>query len=215
MWGCQRPVHQISLFGFDSGRQTMKLEYLVYKQKYPDGSLGYRLEDTLIHGVGNMSHHRITRTAWLDRDFCLRRTESERIRNDQRSTIHSWVEDGVIHILTENDGQDPSESTVEYDAPVYIELHPLIYAAELRQPGWEKAYPILFEPEAAIRTLKVRYLGPEEILENKQSYSALHFQLQVISSPNEYDDYYIDPQTKKILKIQFGRIKFIPDDWVE
>ncbi len=207
---CNRPVMETVLNGFDQGKRTMKLEYRFFNDSLEGGSKGYRMETLFHFAIGNRATLKRERKAWLRKDFSLVKTEAVKQENTEITKTETWVEGNEIRIRDTPPTGEPTEKRVQHESPVLIELHPLVYMPDLKQPGQEKTYPLLFEDEARVVDLTVRYVGPETIYEDNQAIPSLHYQVQVITSPDEFDDYFVDPKSGNILKIQFGLIKFLP-----
>lgn len=207
---CNRPVMETVLNGFDQGKRTMKLEYRFFKESIEGAPNGYRMETLFHFAIGNRATLKRERKAWLRDDFSLVKTEATKQENAEISKTKTWVEGDQIHILDTSPAGESSERLVRCSSPVLIDLHPLIYMRDLKQPGQEKSYLLLFEDEARVVDLNVRYVGPETIYEDNDAIPSLHYQVQVITSPDDFDDYFVDPKSGNILKIQFGLIKFLP-----
>lgn len=213
--GCGGPLYLTELVGFDAGKKTMKLSYRLEHAKLEDGRSGYQLESEVLHSVGTMSQHRTTRKALLGPQFELSQSEVTRVANDQVSYTKTRVAGSTIVIEKSQNSGPPSITKIDHPGPVYADLPPLLYANELTTPQQEKTYMVVDEAGGVITPALVRFLGPTKLFENGREIAALHFELQAITAPEEFDQYYLDPTTKKILKIQFGQIKFIPPDWVD
>ena len=208
--GCNRPVMETVLNGYDQGKRTMKMEFRFFNESLENGAKGYRLE-TLVHfAIGNRATLKRVRTTWLDKDFNLVKSEVENQENADISHTKTWVDGGKIHIETTGPDGKVNSQQLDHQGPVLLELHPLVYTHDLKIPGSTKTYPVLYEDEARVVPLEVKFLGPETLYEENQATPSLHYQIQAITSPDEYDDYYLDPKTRNIQKIQFGLIKFVP-----
>lgn len=212
---CGRPIYETELAGFDSGKRTMKMAYKVYKEPLDDGQTGFRLENKQLYGIGNVSDRRTLRTAIVTSRFHLVRSDTTRVVNADVTHTQSWVEGDVAYVRTSENDVETASFDVKLDGPVYADLHPLLYSAELTQPGAEKYYSVLYELDGTLRDVLVRFVGPTKIYEEGRSIDVLHYQLEAITEPGEFDNYYVDPKSKGILKIQFGQIKFIPVSWLD
>jgi hypothetical protein len=205
---CGGPDHQVTLNGFDRGNHTMKFEFKLFRQKYPDGSRGYRLESLQAQGTGAAPQRRIHRVAQLDSNFFLLSSRSERQDAQTTVVIESSYRPGLLVLTTRvGDGQ-PEAREIVLDKPVFIELHPWMYGRQLREPGTETTYSVIDEQNGALRPVTVRYSGPTRLLRAGAEIPVRHFQIQVV--PDQWDDYYLDPETLAIEKIQFGMIQFLP-----
>lgn len=213
--GCTRPLFETELAGFDAGKRTLKLTYRLENTSLSDGTKGFRFDSLTLHSIGNISNRRTTRKALLHKDFSLYQSETTRVINDEVTHVRSTVQGDQITIETSHGQQAPQTQVVTRNGPVYVELISLMYAGDLTEPGKERTYPILLESAGQIVPVTVRYLGPETLYEDGTAYSVLHYELQAVTAPTEFDQYYLDPESKEILKIQFGQIKFIPESWVK
>lgn len=193
----------------------MRLEYRVYRQNYRDGTPGYRIESLNHHGIGNRTVRRMERTLWVDRQFHLKSSVLMRRENDVVSEVRTWWDDGEILVEISRNGHTEKNHRIPREQPVYLLLHPLMYAEELTQPGQTRSYDVLLEEPGLIQPVRIRYVGEDDLFENGQQMHVRHYQLEAATALGEFDDYYIDPDTTRIIKIQFGQIKFIPTEWVD
>ncbi len=212
---CGGPMYESNLVGFDAGKRTMKMNYRINEAQFEDGSSGYRLDSENLHAIGNMSRRKTTRRAFLGKDFELRVSETTRIIDAQVIYIKSEVKNGQISISQTVDQQPATTKQLSHQGHVYADLPPILYARDLTNPGDEKHYAVLIESDAVIVNELVRFLGPETIFDNGREIETLHYEIQAPTDPVEFDQYFLDPNNKKIIKIQFGQIKFVPESWVD
>ena len=210
LFHCNKPASEIILAGYDQGKRTMKLEYRVFNIKLDNGQRGKRMETLVHYAIGNRISLKTERTAMLHEDFSLYQSQSTKEKNQETSSVTSQVENNKILIdLTGPDGQ-VRQTTVDHKGPVFIELLPMLYTKDLKNPGGEKSYPVLLEEEGRVAQVKVRFVGPETFYENDKSQTGLHYQIQSLNNPAELQDIFVDAKTRGIMKIQFGKMKFIP-----
>jgi len=212
---CSSTIHHNALVGFVEGKKAFKLDYRLSKYTFEDNSKGYLLENLQHYAVGSVSNRKIQRKAWLDERFSLRLTESHRTVNEDRTFVRTLVRGERVHTVIQQGPNTLDEFMFQHQGPLYIELHPLMYANDLTEPGQEKTYMCLDEENGKVLPARVRYVGLEKIYEGGKAHQADHYQLEAITQPGSFDDYYLDPKSKDILRIQFGKIKFIPAAWVD
>ncbi|CAM2067608.1 hypothetical protein SCOR_19655 [Sulfidibacter corallicola] len=210
LMSCSNNLMETRLDGFDKGKRTMKLEYTLDKAKLPDGQGGFKLQ-TLFHlAQGDKVTMKTTRTAMLNQDYSLSHTTAEKQVNKDFTNFETRAENGKVIIKKMIAGKEPEISEIEHQGPIYIELHPLMYFGDLKQPGTEKTYKALYEDKGTIHDVTIKLVGPTTIYLDSLPVPALHYQLQSITAPAEYDDYYLNPRTGNIIKIAFGQIEFFP-----
>ncbi|MCB1050958.1 MAG: hypothetical protein H6510_09975 [Acidobacteria bacterium] len=205
---CGGSDHKVVLYGYDQGKHTMKFQFEVFKEKRPDGSTGFRLESVQSQGVGTISRNQITRVAHLNQHWGLIDSKVDRVENDKRLTIRSNYANGKTHIEIQLNDQTPKIMEVASEHPPLIELHPLMYGREVTTAGSQKTYTWLDEGKGSLTSSVIRFVGPEKLLMAGKEINTLHYQIEVV--PQQFDDYYLEPGSLKILKIQFGLIQFLP-----
>ena len=207
---CGGPVMETKLNGFDQGKRTLKLNYILNDTTLEDGRKGFKL-DTLVHyAVGTKVNHKTERESFLNEDFSLVRTTSTARQNENLARTSAEVKGGKIHVHREASGKEDLDVELDHIGPIYIEMHPLLYYRDLTKPGQSKTYPILNDEEGQIASVEIRYVGETQFYEDNVAHDARHYQIQAVTKPDEYDDYYLDPKTGNIIKIEFGYIKFVP-----
>jgi len=208
---CTDLVSKNTLYGYDRGKKTFKLETSLNLQKYAGEKTGYRYEETNYWGVGNKNSRKTVRKSWLNSDYSLRRSEKEEMINGKSIKTMISTSENEITIEKFQDTRKVLEKSIKSDQPVFVEILPEMYVRDLKAKGDEKVYTVLNDRKANLANLKVRCLGEQSLTVNEESRVVIHYQLQVISSPGEYDNYYIDPDTCEILQISFGDIRFVPE----
>lgn len=208
---CSDLVTENTLYGYDRGKKTFKLETRLSFQKYADAPNGFRYESTNFWGVGNKNTRKTIRKTWLNPDFSLRRSE-KREENNQKITMTEIVREGdLVKIVKRLNGQILFEKSTPVEGPVFVEVMPEMFARDLKTQGDKITYPVLDDQRGTITNMEVRFLGPQKIPVNDKDRETLYFQLQAITAPDEYDNYFIDPESLKILQISFGEIRFSPE----
>jgi len=207
---CGGPVMETKLNGFDQGKRTLKLNYILNDAKLDEGKKGYKL-DTLVHyAVGTKVNHKTERQSYLNEDFSLVRTEVTARQNEDLARTHAEVKGSKIYVHREASGKEDQDFELDHIGPVFIEVHPLLYYRDLTKAGQSKTYPILNDEKGEIASVEIRYVGETQFYEDNVAHDAKHYQIQAVTKPDEYDDYYLDPKTGNIIKIEFGYIKFVP-----
>lgn len=208
---CNRgPVLETKLTGYDKGKPTFRMSYLLNKAKLDDGQPGYRIEGSFHHAIGDRSNNKVERKQLVKPDFSLVRSEMTNIKNQVTIKTTARVEGSTIFIDIQEDGGEVKSHELTYEGPVYADLHPLAYFRDLPDKGMTKNYTVLDDSKAQIGKVLVKNLGLKEFFEGERAITGIHFQIQVFSLPEEFDNYYLDPKTGNIIKIQFGQIKFLP-----
>ena len=202
-------VTETNLEGYDQGKKTAKIQHKLYKVKLENGKPGYRWENLVHLAKGSKLLRKTTRTAFFREDFTLFRSEKTFQKDAQVIKTRTEVEGGQIHIHSGETESSMQERVIEHVGPVFIDLHPAMYTKDVPKPGQSKSYPLLLEDQARIASVLVRFIGPEQFYENQRSYQALHYQIQDHNTVSDFDDYFIDPESKRVVKIQFGKMKFI------
>lgn len=212
MLSCGRAIQETTLHGYDKGKKIMQLEYRIFNVKLDNGKQGKRLESSVHYALGNRKTVKTNRVAWLHENFSLYKTEASSEKNKEISTTKSWTTNEKIFVENVDAKGKHHSHEIDLVQPVFIELHPLLYLEDLKTPGTEKIYPILREEEGQIVNLTVKFDGPKTITIKDKVKPCLLYRIQAVTNPDEYDNYYIDPKTRNIAKIQLGSIKFIPAD---
>lgn len=208
MTACSDNVSENTLFGYDRGKKTFKLQTNLKLQKYTDGT-GYRYESINSWGIGNRNTRKTHRISWLNSDYSMRRSEKKE-QNNQDAVLSLITRDAdVIRVTKDLQGKTIFDRSIEVKGPIYIDLLPEMYGAQLKEKGASKTYPILNDRTMQISELEVRCLGPQTIKIGETNREVTHYQIQAISSPDEYDNYFVDPKTMQILQISFGDIRFV------
>ncbi|PIE89001.1 MAG: hypothetical protein CR997_13465 [Acidobacteria bacterium] len=210
-FSCSDQVGENLLYGYDRGKKTFKLETTLTVQRYTDATVGYRYESTNYWGVGNKSSRKTVRTAWLNKDYSVRRSEKTETINGNLVHTHIERQDDTLTIKRIMDRKVISEKKVKVKEPVFVELLTQMYVRDIQEKGESKRYPVLNDKHAMISPLEVRFLGPQTVDINGESMELNHYQIQALAAPKEYDNYYVDPDSMKILKITFGDIVFKPE----
>lgn len=200
-------THTVELNGFDQGKHTMMFELELKKQKLPDGTRGFILNSRNKRGVGTTGVYEVRRKATLNSKWQLIQSESFVTVNDVVTQIQTKIEGNKA--LIQKIGPKKTENTeVELEGPVYIEMHPQMYGTELTEASTQKSYTVLNELDGVTQTVNVRFFGPKVLMMGNEEKQSLFYQIEVV--PTQWDDYFLDPKTLKILKIEFGQIQFLP-----
>lgn len=215
---CGGPIMETKLDGFDQGKRVFKMNFLLEKAKTPVGEEAMSLKTLVHYSVGTKVSIKNERQALLKKDFSLISTtatnQSNRQGKNSSSTMAADVQGSKITVRHSKDGQPEKVQVLEHLGPVYIELHSLLYFNEVAKKDQAKTYPVLHvddeSGEAQVGSVEIRYLGEVQFYEDNVSYQSRHYQIQAITKPDEYDDYYLDIETGNILKIEFGFMKFVP-----
>lgn len=207
---CNKPAVSNTLTGFDQGKKRFEITNALFHVELDNGKRGYRYESTTRYAKGSKTNLSTERTAMLNKDFSVYQSTSTHTKGDAVTTYQvSTNEDGLTMTITDPAGAERNV-TLPSTEPVLVELIPMHYANDLKLPNSEKSYRVLYEVGERLVDVNVKFVGPETLYEGEKPTTSLHFKIQAVTSPSEYDDYYIDPKTKAILKIQFGQIKFVP-----
>lgn len=199
-------THSVELNGFDQGKHTMIFEFKLKKQKLPDGTRGFVLDSRQKRGVGSTGVYEVKRRATLNGKWQLIQSESFVTVNDVVTQVQTKVTGNKAVI--QKIGQKTETFEVDLEGPIYIEMHPQMYGTELTEPSTQKSYTVLNELDAVTQTVNVRFLGQKFMMLGTEEKQALFYQIEVV--PTQWDDYYLDPDTLEILKIEFGQIQFLP-----
>lgn len=211
LFSCTDKVGTNSLFGYDRGKKTLKLDTALFLQKYADTTSGYRYESTNFWGVGTKNSRKTVRKAWLNKDYSLRRTEKTEMKNND-AIITEAVREGDEVIVTRRKGMNVLfEKKTKVSGPVYVELLPQMYVRDIQTKGESVTYAVLNDRNIVITPIEVRFLGSQTLVVNEKERDVNHYQIQVLTSPNEYDNYYVDPDKMQIVQIKFGDIIFKPE----
>ncbi len=203
---CGGPIQETEMVGYEKGQKRM--EYLSKIYAGQDGK-GYRLETHIKYSKGAADQMESIKTEYLNKDFSLNRVEKKLIRNKVVSETRIHLEGNQLVLWKKQGDMDPEEKKVSVNLPVFSNIHPLLYVKELTKPGAEKSYPVFQEQELDVRPMTVKYIGPKTIVEGGKNYTCIHFKMSTLRNPKLFDDYFVDPKTKEIIKISSGDLQFV------
>lgn len=207
---CGAPHWETILDGYDKGKKTFKVEWRLFNVNLENGEKGHRYEAVTHFAIGDKATRKLERTAFLAKDYTLVSSESVFQSDDKISKTKTTYQNGELRIeRTDAEGKTENQ-TIAQDGPVYVELPAPLYRADLTKVDQEKVYPVIDESEGRVVPVKVVFKGGKRIYIENEELFANHYQIQSITAPEEFDDYYLDPKTGKIIKITFGMIEFIP-----
>lgn len=206
---CGGTVMETKLNGFDQGKLTLKFNLILKDAKTPAGAKAYKLDSLVHHAIGTKSNLKTERQTLLNEDLSLLETTMTSWVNKDISKFSATVEGGRIMVKSQEAGKPNETKELNHVGPIYAELHPLLYFRDLTKKGDSKTYPILTST-GDIRSAEVRYIGEAKFYEKNKAHNSRHYKIQSITQMDEYDDYYLDPKTGNIIKIEFGNIKFVP-----
>jgi hypothetical protein len=210
---CTSSTEKSDLSGFIEGKKRMRYELSADVQSYPDGSRGYYVESLVTYSAGQNSSGTTFRKSWLNDDYSLRRSLKVENYNGVKTYFTITREGDTIGLeKKENDTPLPLV-TVDCVGPVYVEILPQLLLRDLPEKG-EKTFPVYYDKEHRVVPLKARCLGPTRLQNKHGVFEALHYQIEAITAPGEFDGYFIDPENAEILQIQFGDILFIKRSFV-
>jgi len=203
----QMPIQDVELIGYEKGVKRMIYHSTIYADKVAEAK-GYRLETKIDYSVGAIDRRSYQRTTYMTEDFALVRSQAERVINDIKVVSQTWVEDGQVVLRKDVDGK-VSEDRAPFSGVVYGDVHPLLYTKDLTQPGAEKRYPIFSEENMSVRPVAVKYAGAAMIDLNGERVRTVRYQIESSANPGAFDDYFVDPKTKEIVKIDYEQIQFL------
>lgn len=211
---CGGPVMETKLDGYDQGKRVFKMNLILNKANTADGQTGYKLNNLVHYSQGTKVNMKTERESILNKDFSLSTTFSTYKDNQKSTRTSAEVKGGKILVRHQQEGKPEVTKEIDHVGPVFIELHPLMYFSEVTPQKPSKNYPALNinmdEDKVAVTSVEVRYVGEAQFYEDNIAYNSRHYQIQAVTAPEEYDDYYLDPKTGNILKIEFGMLKFVP-----
>ncbi len=204
-------LQHTEMIGYEQGKKRIEYTAELFRTTLSAGGKGYRLETHIRYSRGIRDRLETIKTQYMKQDFTLDRVEKKRIHNEVVTETKFYLEGGNVVFWQKMGDEAPVEEKIPVEGKVFSELHPLLYAKELNQPGAEKSYPVFQESTREIRPLAVRQVGSQTVHEDGETYPAIHYQIQAAGRPpGEFHDYFVDPETKQIVKIDTGGLQFLP-----
>ena len=205
-----RSLQETVMDGFEDGSLRMKYSSKIAATTLKNGKKGYLLETHTTYSVGDMDRLETKKSTVMKLDFTLHSVEKTRVRNEATTETRYSLENGQILFWIKQGDQPPAEQTVPVEGPVFSDVHPLLYSRDLTEPGSEKAYPVFDEASLTIKQMTVKFVGPKNLIQEGKPTPSLHFQLENIGNPGMFSDYFLDPKTKRIIKIETETLEFLP-----
>ncbi|CAM2007174.1 hypothetical protein [Acanthopleuribacter pedis] len=202
-------LYETRLDGFDNGKRTMKLTYNLTKASSQEGA-SMRIDYLFQFSQGTKVRRSKKRTTLVNADYHMVHTNAVEIRGPGQTTWDSKIEDGFIVTTETKKGGETREVKIPVEGPVYSNVFPLMFYRDLRNKGDEIAYNIYFEVDEKVAPIKVRYIGETKAYVKSIAVPARHYQVQMGADSDDYQDYYLNPQNGKVIKMAFGKIEFLP-----
>ncbi len=206
------PIQDTLLYGYRDGKKQMKYTTSIVVDKLENGDRGYRLNTHINYGLGTKETMESVRTSWLRDDFTVEKVEVDREYNGKTVSTRIQREGETLVIRKKEGDADETEMKVPISGLVFTDVHPLLYTADLKEVGSEKAYPILHEASGTVKSMTVKYVGNPVMDINGTRKATMHFKLEKLSAPGEFEDYYLDSKTREPVKIDMGVVQFLPDN---
>ena len=206
---CSGTVQKNELHGYEEGVMRAKYITKIFEHKHQDGTPGYKLETTVNYRVGNKFNRDSFKTQYLNQDYSLRHSTKQVVVNGQATKTDIQVKGDRVAIRVD-DGKKVDEREATFSGPVFSDVPSVLYTKDLAQPGNKKTYPVLDVKAAQVKDMTIKFNKRLDLTIKGKTYAVGLYQIENLSKPGTFQDYFVDEKSQKIVKIEMGPIKFIP-----
>lgn len=208
---CGEPaLHKTVLEGYEGGKLRMKLSEVLQESLLDDGSKGYLLTIETKYSEGSRKRRFSTKRVWMKQDFTFIRSEKELISGDNVSKLNIGNNGKQMVIEREMNGKKTQDFAKIPAKHILGEIHPLLLAKDLTEPGQKKVYWIFHEELLQGVALRVKCKEKTMVNLGGKRYECMNYGIQNLAKPGHFNEYFVSLADKSLVKIVAGQLEFVP-----